>query len=68
MRLRGKGDSALLESTDNNASVDKITQFSLRPPELLKLLDMVGNYFCWFQISKSKTNADALEIMITEIA
>ena len=51
--LRGKGDSTLLESTDNNASVDKITQFSLRQPELLKLVDMVGKYFRWFQISET---------------
>ena len=32
-------------------SVDKITQFSLRPPEFLQLFNELGNYFRWFHIS-----------------
>ena len=35
-------------------SVDKITQFSLRPPELRSTIDMVGNYYRWFYILMEK--------------
>ena len=31
-------------------SVDKVTQFSLRPPELRSSIDMIGNYYRWFYI------------------
>ena len=31
-------------------SVDKITQFGLRPPELLQLFNKLGDYYCWVLI------------------
>lgn len=33
-------------------SVDRITQFSLQPPELREVFDSPGNYFHWFTIGK----------------
>ena len=33
-------------------SVDKITQFGLRPPEFLKLFNKVSDYFKWFHVGK----------------
>lgn len=38
----------------SNLSVDKVTQFSLRPPELLQICDKLGDYYRWFHISKRK--------------
>ena len=35
-------------------SIDKISQFSLRPPEFRSTIDMVGNYFRWFHIEMKK--------------
>ena len=32
--------------------IDAITQFSLRPPELRKIFDKVGDYFRWFKIEE----------------
>ena len=29
-------------------SVDKVTQFSLRRPELRSIIDMIGNFHNWF--------------------
>ena len=30
---------------------DIFTIFSLRPPELMKIIDMVGKYYLWFNVS-----------------
>jgi len=35
-----------------NSGIDKITEFSLRPPELRDVFNMVGKYFRWFHIEK----------------
>ena len=40
-----------MELYKDSVKVDKITQFSLRPPELLNCVDMVGKYYRWFDIS-----------------
>lgn len=37
----------------NTTRVDTITQFSLRPPELKYVCDMVGYYFRWFHVSNN---------------
>ena len=39
-------------------SVDKVTQFSLRPPEFLQLFNELGNYFRWFHISDKVKETD----------
>ena len=48
-------------------SVDKITQFSLRPPEFLKVFDKVGEYYRWFSISKTKIKVDMLPEKIVSV-
>jgi len=48
-------------------SVDKITQFSLRPPEFLKVFDKVGDYFRWFTISETKIKVDMLPDKIVNV-
>jgi len=48
-----------LRQTDS--SIDKITKFSVRPPELLKIFDQVGNYFRWFHISKKEIKPAKLD-------
>ena len=56
-------DSQLLILDDlklSKISIDKVTQFSLRPPELMSLFDTLGNYFRWFQISKNKIKVNDL--------
>ena len=46
-------------------SVDKITQFGLRPPEL-RFVDKVGDYFCWFHIERKKISIASFQTHITE--
>ena len=41
-------------------SIDKITQFSIRPPELRYLIDQTGNYFRWFKIIPQQLKEDDL--------
>ena len=45
-------------------SVDKMTQFGLRPPELRKLLDKLGDYYRWFVIY-GKVKENVLQEKIT---
>ena len=35
---------------DSPLSVDKVTVFSIRPPELRHIFDQLGNYYRWFSI------------------
>ena len=35
-------------------SIDKVTHFGLRPPELLQICDKLGDYYRWFHISNTK--------------
>ena len=37
--------------------MEKITRFSLQPPEFINFFDNVGEYYRWFYISKKKTRA-----------
>ena len=34
-----------------SCKLDPITRFSLRPPELMTIFDMVGKYYRWFNVS-----------------
>ena len=34
-----------------SCKLDLITRFSLKPLELMKIVDMVGNYYRWFNVS-----------------
>ena len=42
-------------------SVDKITKFSVRPPELRQIFRKVGNYYRWFIIKKVRMGREMLE-------
>ena len=45
----------ILKEIDGGTYLDKITEFLIRPPELLSYFDQVRNYFRWFMInSKSQ--------------
>ena len=50
----------------SKVSVDKITLFSLRPPELRGFIDNVTHYFRWFSIEKKILNGDELNEALTE--
>mmetsp|Transcript_19481 Transcript_19481/g.27406 ORF Transcript_19481/g.27406 Transcript_19481/m.27406 type:complete len:548 (+) Transcript_19481:1364-3007(+) len=48
-------------------SVDKISQFGVRPPELRHLFNRVDQYYCWFIIQKGKTiSGSKLHELISE--
>lgn len=50
----------------SKASVDKITIFSLRPPEFRVIFNKPGLYFRWFSISKKKIKGDDMNEKITD--
>lgn len=43
---------------DSHVSVDRVSQFSLRPPEFRCLFDAMGEYFRWFEYIKGKRVTD----------
>lgn len=59
------GDISLRSSTKK---IDTVTQFSLRPPELLRVCDMVGSYFRWFHIeNKSMKEDEYTKLLVNDI-
>ena len=42
-------------------SVDKITKFGVRPPELRALFKNVGNYYRWFHVKNERMNRDHVD-------
>ena len=50
----------------SNLSVDKVTQFSLRPPELLQICDKLGDYYRLFHISKRKIKVSGFPTKLNE--
>ena len=42
------------------SSMDKISEFSVRPPELCSCFDQVGNYYRWFYIEKTTIEKEKL--------
>ena len=47
---------------------DKISEFSIRPPELRSCFDMVGNYYRWFKIMHKKlAKGDVLKFLDTDL-
>lgn len=47
-------------------SIDKITQFSLRPPELMKVFDNPGDYYRWFYTKNKKVKKTDLSDLIVD--
>ena len=50
----------------DSIKVNKITQFSLRPPELLNCVDMVGKYYRWFDISSKPMDNSAISMLLSD--
>lgn len=55
-------DIKLLSST----KVDRVTQFSLRPPELRHICDKLGNYFRWFHVSETCLKESEITELLSE--
>lgn len=49
----------------NSTKIDKITQFSLRPPELTFLFDKVGEYYRWFDVGTLCVKNDVVSELIS---
>ena len=72
--LQGKrlfNDSQVATFTDmqlnrNSVKVDMITLFSLRPPELVRIVDMVGNYLRWFHVASKRMKDSIVSELIHE--
>ena len=47
-------------------SVDKVTHFGVRPPELLKICDKLGDCYFWFHISKNKVKVADFPMKLNE--
>lgn len=45
----------------SNISIDKISKFSLRPPELRFLFDSIGDYYRWFEFTPKRLNGEILD-------
>ena len=61
--------SEILILEDINKSkitIDKISQFSVRPPELRYIIDQVGNYFRWFRIFPKQLKEDAIRERLSD--
>ena len=56
------------DNESSTISVDKISHFSLRPSELRKQFDQVGNYYRWFHIQfKRLSEVDMMEMLVSDI-
>ena len=61
--------SEKLVAQDRRTSIEKIdavTQFSLRPPELRKIFNRVGDYFRWFKVDHRILKNNDVREMITD--
>ena len=60
---------SILKESGGGTCLDKITEFSIRPPKLLSCFDQVGNYFRWFMIdSKSQKKETILELWCHDLS
>ena len=48
----------------SKVTVDKVTQFSVRPPELRFIIDQIGNYFRWFKVVPKLLNEETMRKII----
>ena len=51
----------------SNISLDKISLFSLRPPELRSLIDQPGLYFRWFHMKKKPLPYKSMENLLDKV-
>jgi hypothetical protein len=60
---RQHSDSEMLTLEDlkmSKVSIDKISEFSVRPPEFRSIFDYVGQYYRWFSIVRKKLNGEKM--------
>ena len=61
-RRHSENERFILEGvTSSNISVDRISLFSVRPPEMRHLIDQPSIYFRWFHIGKETLELDEIE-------
>lgn len=61
-------NQCLLMQPTGTSTYDKISLFGLRPPELVELFPMVGNYFEWFDIEdKTLSRKEISESLANDI-
>lgn len=60
-RLRNPEILILQGYYKSSVSIDKITKFSLRPPELRGVIDKVGDYYRWFYMEPKQGDREFLE-------
>ena len=53
-------------SSEKSASYDQVTQFGLRPVELLELFPKLGLYYRWFELDKQCMEADEIFDLLNE--
>ena len=52
----------IIEGTNQTSvSIDKVSRFSIRPPELRYLIDNIGMYYCWFYINPERLNYNQIK-------
>ena len=47
-------------------SIDKVKQYGLRPPKLLKVITKLGDYYCWFVVDKKKVPVSSFPLKIAD--
>ena len=60
-RQHSETELVLLEDLkQSKVSIDRISEFGIRPPELRLTFNSVGNYFRWFKVTKRKMKRDEM--------
>ena len=49
-----------------SCKIDLITRFSIRPPELMTIVDMVGKYYRWFNVSSTPLKDNVVQEFLDE--
>lgn len=61
-QLRDQERLILYNDSKCNISIDKISKFSIRPPEIRYVIDQVGNYYRWCNIGNIPLKKENMEI------
>jgi hypothetical protein len=75
-RIETDLDTARLQTNSQNLivddiklskiSIDKVMQYGLHPPELLKVITKLGNYYRWFVVDKKKVPVSSFPSIIAD--
>ena len=65
-RLQTQSQNLIVDDLKlSKISVDKVTQFGLRPLELRRIIPKLGDYYCWFIVDSKKVKVDDFSTKIT---